>query len=233
MLTPAPGVHLRMLLLGMSANMRYPDCIQTGPSVQVKPVATFSSLVWEGMIMSRAGSNRSIVGTIALDAVVNEPVSELAPFGLELPGGFLAVATNTEMLMIAIELIIIVRKSFFRVTPSPPNSPKDNSSTSTVTLARSIRFRTVLVSETASGPESVQRRFYISWVPCDLEFPSQSQLFGERIHRENALHWACRRVARGGFGWFERAWPLIRSQISRDALREFKSSRFPFSQSQA
>src|SRR5258707_4898823 len=105
MLTPPPGVHLRMLLLVMSANMRYRDCIQTGPSVQVKPVATFSSLAWEGMIMSRAGSNRSIVGTIALDAIASEPVSELALFGLELPGDFLAVATSTEMPMIAIELI--------------------------------------------------------------------------------------------------------------------------------
>src|ERR1700722_1944730 len=122
MLVPAPGIHLRMLLLGMSANIRYPDGIQTGPSVQVKPVATFSSLASEGMIVSRAGSNRSIVGAIVLDAMANEPVSELAPFGLELTADF-AVATRTEMLMIAIKLIMIVRKSFSCITPSPPNSP--------------------------------------------------------------------------------------------------------------
>jgi len=105
-----------MLLLGMSANMRYPDRIQTGPSVQVKPVATFSSLAWEGMIVSRAGSNRS---TTALEATADESASELAFFGLELPEDLLAVATSIEMLVVAIDLIKIVRKSLSRLTPLP------------------------------------------------------------------------------------------------------------------
>ena len=118
MLTPVLGVHLRMLLLGMSANMRYPDRIQTGPSVQVKPVATFSSLVWEGMIVSRAGSNRS---TMAFEAMANEPLSESAPFGMELLEDSLAVATSIEMLDVAIEIIKIVRRSFSSITPLPYN----------------------------------------------------------------------------------------------------------------
>lgn len=55
----------------------------------------------------------------------------------------------------------------------------------------------------------------------------------ERIRLENALDRGCRRVARGGFGWFERTWPLIPRPINRDGLREFKSSRCLSSQSQA
>src|SRR5260370_14109818 len=120
MLTPAPGIHLRMLLLGISANMRYPGCIHTGPSVQVKPVATFSSAAWAGTIRSRAGSKRSIVGMIMLDASANEPASVLAPFEPERPGGLLAAATSTEMPVAAIALLIIVQDRFFRITRPHP-----------------------------------------------------------------------------------------------------------------
>src|ERR1700676_5624434 len=119
MLTPVPGIHLRMLLLGMSANMRYPGCIQTGPSVQVKPVATFSSVAWAAKIRSIAGSKRSIVGTIALDASATERASVPEPFAWELPADLHAVATDTESTMTAIALKKIVPGSLFRFTPSP------------------------------------------------------------------------------------------------------------------
>ena len=66
------------------------------------------------------GFESSIVGTIAFVASAGEPASELAPFGLELPGDLQAVATSTEMVKIAIALINIKRNSFFLITPSPP-----------------------------------------------------------------------------------------------------------------
>src|SRR3954469_7755499 len=58
MLTPEPGVHLRMVLLGISAKSRLP-LTQIGPSAHLNPSATRSSIAPFGIILSMAGSRRS------------------------------------------------------------------------------------------------------------------------------------------------------------------------------
>ena len=60
MLTLPSGVILRMLLLVISANIRYPAGTQIGPSTQVKPVATRSIIAFAGTISSTPAVSRSI-----------------------------------------------------------------------------------------------------------------------------------------------------------------------------
>src|SRR5205809_956795 len=56
-LTPAPCFHLLMRLLGISENKRNSPCLtQTGPSVHLKPSASFSILASFGMSLSKRGS---------------------------------------------------------------------------------------------------------------------------------------------------------------------------------
>ena len=71
MLTPLPGVQVRMLLLGISAKKRRPSA-HTGPSIQVKPVTMRSSLASAGMILSTDASRRSILSGVRLSALAAE-----------------------------------------------------------------------------------------------------------------------------------------------------------------
>src|SRR5689334_683277 len=58
-LTPSRGVHLRMLLLGISANSKYPAGIHTGPSVHLntESVATRSIIASFGISSSISGAS--------------------------------------------------------------------------------------------------------------------------------------------------------------------------------
>src|SRR6185503_8852596 len=74
--TSEPGVHLRMLSLGISAKYSEPFS-QTGPSVHLKPVAMRSSFAPFGTIWSIAGSRRSSLTGVDSSAADSRPPSWL------------------------------------------------------------------------------------------------------------------------------------------------------------
>src|SRR5665213_1988279 len=68
MLTPLPGVQVRMLLLGISAKKSRPPA-HTGPSIQVNPVTMRSSFASGGIILSMDASRRSILSGVRVSAL--------------------------------------------------------------------------------------------------------------------------------------------------------------------